>query len=49
LNILSLRSGNDGQRLTKWVAQQGPAAKPPDPAKVKAAYNTYLEKLRLAD
>jgi hypothetical protein len=23
--------------------------KPPDPAKVKAAYNTYLEKLRLAD
>ena len=24
-------------------------AKPPDAAKVKAAYNTYLEKLRLAD
>jgi hypothetical protein len=24
-------------------------AKPPDPAKVKAAYNAYLEKLRLAD
>jgi hypothetical protein len=24
-------------------------AKPPDPAKVKAAYNTYLEKLKLAD
>jgi hypothetical protein len=23
--------------------------KPPDAAKVKAAYNTYLEKLRLAD
>jgi hypothetical protein len=23
--------------------------KPPDPAKVKAAYNTYLEKLKLAD
>ena len=28
-----------------WEAK----AKPPDPAKVKAAYNTYLEKLRLAD
>jgi hypothetical protein len=24
-------------------------AKPPDPAKLKAAYNTYLEKLKLAD
>ena len=24
-------------------------AKPPDPAKVKAAFNTYLEKLKLAD
>jgi hypothetical protein len=24
-------------------------AKPPDPVKLKAAYNTYLEKLRLAD
>jgi len=23
--------------------------KPPDPAKVKAAFNVYLEKLRLAD
>jgi len=28
-----------------WEAK----AKPPDPAKVKAAYNTYLEKLKLAD
>lgn len=28
-----------------WEAK----AKPPDPAKVKAAYNSYLEKLRLAD
>ena len=28
-----------------WEAK----AKPPDPAKVKAAYSTYLEKLRLAD
>lgn len=28
-----------------WEAK----AKPPDPAKVKAAYNAYLEKLRLAD
>jgi gamma-glutamyl:cysteine ligase YbdK (ATP-grasp superfamily) len=28
-----------------WEAK----AKPPDPAKVKAAFNTYLEKLRLAD
>ena len=26
-----------------------PKGKPPDPAKVKAAYNTYLEKLKLAD
>ena len=24
-------------------------AKPPDPAKLRAAYNTYLEKLKLAD
>lgn len=28
-----------------WEAK----AKPPDPARVKAAFNTYLEKLRLAD
>jgi len=28
-----------------WEAK----AKPPDPGKVKAAYNTYLEKLKLAD
>lgn len=28
-----------------WEAK----SKPPDPAKVKAAFNTYLEKLRLAD
>jgi hypothetical protein len=28
-----------------WEAK----AKPPDPAKVKAAYNAYLEKLKLAD
>jgi hypothetical protein len=28
-----------------WEAK----AKPPDPAKVKAAFNAYLEKLRLAD
>lgn len=28
-----------------WEAK----AKPPDPAKVKAAYNTYMEKLKLAD
>lgn len=28
-----------------WEAK----AKPPDAAKVKAAYNSYLEKLRLAD
>jgi hypothetical protein len=28
-----------------WEAK----AKPPDPAKMKAAYNTYLEKLKLAD
>ena len=28
-----------------WEAK----TKSPDPAKVKAAYNTYLEKLRLAD
>lgn len=28
-----------------WEAK----GKPPDPAKVKAAYNTYLEKLKLAD
>jgi len=28
-----------------WEAK----AKPPDPAKIKAAYNAYLEKLKLAD
>jgi hypothetical protein len=28
-----------------WEAK----AKPPDPAKVKASFNAYMEKLRLAD
>ena len=35
----------DGFLSPLWEAK----AKPPDPAKVKAAFNTYIEKLRLAD
>jgi len=35
----------DGFLTPIWEAK----AKPPDPAKLKAAFNTYLEKLRLAD
>ena len=33
------------EKTPLWEAK----AKPPDPAKVKVAYDAYLEKLKLAD